>query len=91
MHNATFRRTVFLLLLLTILAAPWASAAEAPAEDPRVEAAASTQLLGRFWGFLKSAWGETGCRLDPDGGCAPAPQPQTDEGCHLDPNGGCGA
>ncbi|MFL6202326.1 MAG: hypothetical protein ACJ76J_24420 [Thermoanaerobaculia bacterium] len=92
MQNASFRRNVFLLLLLAVLAAPWASAAAGLDADRPAEAAASPlDLLGRFWTFLRSAWSETGCHLDPDGRCAPAPQPQSDTGCHLDPNGGCGA
>lgn len=92
MQNASFRRNVFLLLLLALLAAPWAASARDLAADRPAEAAASPlELLGRLWGFLQSAWSETGCRLDPDGRCAPAPQPLTDEGCRLDPNGGCGA
>lgn len=92
MQSAMFRRTVFLLLLLTVLTAPWASAAVGQVADRPAESEASPlELLGRVWDFLKSAWSESGCRLDPNGRCAPAPQPQTDEGCRLDPNGGCGA
>jgi hypothetical protein len=90
MQNASCRRTVFLVLLLTVLAVPWASAAPRLDAD-RPAAASALGLLDRVWAFLKSAWSETGCHLDPDGRCAPAPQPQTDEGCRLDPNGGCGA
>ncbi|MFL6197826.1 MAG: hypothetical protein ACJ76J_01500 [Thermoanaerobaculia bacterium] len=90
MQITSFRRNVLLLFLLAALAAPWASAAGRLADAHPVEAAASPlDLLGRLWNFLRSAWSEEGCRLDPDGRCAPAPQPQTDEGCHLDPNGGC--
>lgn len=90
MHNASFRRTVFLLLLLTVLAVPWASAAGGPVADRPAEAAASPlELLGRLWDFLRSAWSDSGCHLDPDGRCAP--QPQTDSGCRLDPDGRCGA
>jgi len=90
MHNASFRRHVFLFLLLAILAAPWAAAAGALEGDRPMQAAASPlELLGRFWTFLRSAWSESGCRIDPNGPCAPAPQPQTDEGCHIDPNGRC--
>jgi hypothetical protein len=53
-----------------------------------------------FLDFLSSLWSESGCRLDPNGGCLTpqgdegpeldpngAPAPQMDEGCHLDPNG----
>jgi hypothetical protein len=91
MKNSSFPRNVFLLLLVVMLAAPWAAAAVGPTDARPVQAAASRlDLLARFWTFLKSAWSETGCHLDPDGRCAPAHQPQTDSGCHIDPNGGCG-
>ena len=70
MQNASFRRNVFILLLLAVLAAPWAAAAGGLEADRPVEAAASRlDLLGRLWSFLKGAWSETGCRLDPNGGC----------------------
>lgn len=91
MRRSSLRRSVFLLLLVTVLAVPWASATESPAADRPWEAAASPlNLLGRVWSFLQSAWAESGCHIDPDGLCAPAPQPQTDSGCRIDPNGGCG-
>ena len=92
MQNASFRRKVFLVLLLTVLAAPWAAAAGRPAADRPVEAAASPlDLFERAWTFLKSTWSETGCMIDPNGRCMPAPPPQTDEGCMIDPDGRCGA
>jgi hypothetical protein len=90
MQNTFLRRNVFLLLLLTVLAAPWAASAGAVADDRTVEAAASPlEFLGRVWDFLQSAWSEEGCMIDPNGRCVPAPQPQTDTGCHLDPDGRC--
>lgn len=71
MQRVSFRRNVFLLLLLAVLAHP-------------VEAAASPlDLFDRFWSFVQSAWSETGPSLDPDG----TPAPQNDEGSRLDPNG----
>ena len=71
MQRALFRRKVFLLLFLAVLARP-------------LEAAASPlDLFDRFWTFVQSAWSETGSQLDPDG----RPAPQTDTGCHLDPDG----
>ena len=39
-----------------------------------------------FLDFLSSLWSETGCRLDPNGGCF---TPQAETGCHLDPDGRC--
>lgn len=71
MQKASFRRNVFLLLLLAVLAWP-------------VEAAASPlDLFDRFWTIVQSAWSESGASLDPDG----APAPQGDEGSQLDPDG----
>jgi hypothetical protein len=92
MQKASFRRNVLLLFLLAVLAAPWASAAGRLDDARPVEAAASPlDVLDSFWTFLKSAWRETGCMIDPDGRCEPAPQPQGDTGCMIDPNGRCGA
>ena len=86
MQNASFRRHVFLVALVAVLAAPWASAAGGLNDDRPAEAAASPlDLLGRFWTILKSAWSATGSHLDPDG----VPAPRTDEGCRLDPDGRC--
>lgn len=71
MQRASFRRNVFLLLLLAVLAYP-------------VEAAASPlDLFDRFWYFFQSAWSESDASLDPGG----TPAPQNDEGPQLDPNG----
>ena len=71
MQKVSFRRNVFLLLLLAVLARP-------------VEAAASPlDLFERFWTFVQSALSESGSQLDPDG----TPAPQNDEGPELDPNG----
>lgn len=50
-------------------------------------AAGRPSLLDHVWSLLTSAWSEAGCRMDPNGSCAPAPQ--TDEGCRMDPNGRC--
>jgi hypothetical protein len=93
MQNASFRRTVFLLLLFTVLAAPWAWAAggRPDADRPAETASSPLHLLDRLWTFLKSAWSEEGCMIDPDGRCVPAPQPQGDSGCMIDPDGRCRA
>ena len=87
MQKASFRRNVFLLILLAVLI-------------PVVEAAASPlDFFDRFWAFVESVWSESGASFDPNG--APAPQgdegsslnpdgpasPQTDTGSHIDPNG----
>src|SRR5262245_46231178 len=48
--------------------------------------------LASFRAFLAALWSivtaEEGCRMDPNGRCAPAPL-QTDEGCRMDPDGLC--
>lgn len=93
MPSASFRRKLVLLLLVTILAAPWASAAEPGHANARPAKTYVSPLgfLGRLWSFLTSAWGETGCMIDPDGRCTPEPQPTNwaDEGCMIDPDGRC--
>lgn len=92
MQNTSLRRNVFLLLLLAVLAAPWASAAGSLDDDRSMEAAASPlDLFGRLWTLLKSAWSETGCMVDPNGFCTPEPEPQSDTGCMIDPDGRCRA
>ncbi|HVG06906.1 MAG TPA: hypothetical protein VNM67_04315 [Thermoanaerobaculia bacterium] len=91
MRTTSFHLKVVLLLLLLVLAAPWASAAGPGQDGARPASAADSPLvlLGRFWDFLRSAWSEEGCHIDPDGRCVPAPRPQADTGCHIDPSGGC--
>jgi hypothetical protein len=91
MLSASFRRKIILFLLLAIVALPWAAAA-----GPRPEGvgtakaqAPTLDLLSRLWSFFTSVWSDTGCRIDPDGRCAPQPQEETDTGCRIDPSGGC--
>jgi hypothetical protein len=75
------RKAAVLVLLGLVLAAPWASAAEAREREP---------LLHGLWSFLGSVWSAAGCRLDPLGGCSTGEEPQapgTDAGCRLDPWG----
>jgi hypothetical protein len=82
MPNASLRRKIFVcLLLLTVLAVPWASAAgrAAPAPD----------LFHRAWSFFVSLWNKTGCHIDPNGLCG-IPKILPDEGCDIDPFGRCG-
>jgi hypothetical protein len=81
MPNASLRRKIFAcLLLITVLAVPWASAAgrAAPAPD----------LFHQVWSFFMSLWNKTGCHIDPLGLCG-FRQIQPDEGCHIDPLGIC--
>jgi hypothetical protein len=87
MPSRPFSRKVVVLVLFAILALPLASAAE-----PRQEVSVSS-LFERLWSFLAGAWSESGCRIDPDGNCAPEPLPtdDIDEGCRIDPDGRCSA
>lgn len=94
MPNTSSPRRVVVLLLLAILAVPLIATAGPDREHPRQEGAfLALDHLGRLWNLLQSAWGETGCRIDPSGGCAPdtnqEPQPgsETDEGHMIDPDG----
>jgi hypothetical protein len=94
MSILSVRRTLVFLLLALVLTAPAASAAGLGSASPQRLAAAgeaSMDVLSRFWSFLKSAWGETGCYIDPDGRCVtqPATTTQGDTGCMVDPNGRC--
>jgi hypothetical protein len=84
MPNSSLRRKIFVcLLLVTVLAVPWASAADRAAP-------ASLDLVHRAWSFLMSLWNKSGCNVDPLGRCD-LPLIQPDEGCHIDPFGHCGA
>lgn len=92
MLSTSSRKTV--LLLLAILAVPLAATAGPDRDNPRRDSTFLTaDFLDRFWGFLKSAWSEEGCMIDPNGKCAPGtnqePRPgaETDTGHRIDPNG----
>jgi hypothetical protein len=91
MLTASCRR-ITIVLLLTILAAPWSSAAlpRAASACP-IPAVGLPSLLDGFWRFVRIVWTKEGCHIDPDGRCTPdpAPQPTQKEGCHIDPNGQC--
>jgi hypothetical protein len=76
-------RTAAVLLVLTLaLGAPGAFAAST---SPPARAASGGEILHQLWGLLTSFWSQEGCRLDPLGGCAPAPN----AGCEIDPLGKC--
>jgi len=89
MSRSPFRRTTLVLLLLSLLTAPLASAAVRQAQ-PKAATPAPIELLSRAWSLLASLWGETGCHIDPDGRCVTSPvHVHTDTGCDVDPNGRC--
>lgn len=96
MVSTSFRRKTVLLLLVAVLATPWASASSPSAEPgpAKVHGRTGQDLLSRTLGFLASLWSKTGCRIDPNGHCLPesAPPlstPQADTGCQIDPDGRC--
>jgi hypothetical protein len=90
MLSASCRRTTILLLLFAILATPWPSVAlpRSASAEP-VPSVGLPSLVDGFWRFVRIVWSKTGCHLDPNGVCAPAPQPTPKEGCHIDPDGRC--
>jgi hypothetical protein len=83
MPRSSLRRTMIVLLLLSLLTAPLASAAGRQAQ-PKAATQAPIELLSRAWSLLTSLWGEEGCNVDPNGRCM-----HTDTGCTGDPNGRC--
>ena len=96
MHTASVRRTIlFLILVVTVLAAALPSSASgAQRESVRLAQAeewAVPEFFNRLWSFLRRVEGKDGCRIDPFGRCTPAqsPEPQRKDGCHIDPNGRC--
>jgi hypothetical protein len=91
-------RKLAILALAGALLAPTVQAGEArsrPAiRDSAAPLSASWQVLQHLWGTLVSVWGKNGCRLDPDGRCAPQQDPAgsgsalpADNGCRIDPDG----
>ena len=97
MASTSFRCKIVLLLLLAVLAAPWASAAGRLTTIPWPAVASAPtpfDVLSSAWRFLTRLWSEEGCRIDPSGACVPGsaqplPAPRTGEGCRIDPNGAC--
>jgi hypothetical protein len=82
---------VVALLLVLVVATPWAAAA-APTDHGRFDIA--TPLV-RLWSWLAHVWAKNGCMIDPGGRCLPgtstAPVPAGSEnGCGIDPGGRCG-
>ncbi|HSK76448.1 MAG TPA: hypothetical protein VLQ45_08305 [Thermoanaerobaculia bacterium] len=74
------RLLVVAFTLVTLLGAPLASEAA-----PR----GTGRSFSWLWSFLAQAWEKEGCRIDPDGLCAPEAPVNTKEGCSLDPFGRC--
>lgn len=95
MTNVSIRRkSLFLFLLIALVATPWAAAGGPRPESPRAaHAVEDVPFFGNFWRFLRSVWEKEGCNIDPDGRCvnepAQTPPLQPKEGCGIDPWGRC--
>jgi hypothetical protein len=86
MSNRVWPRTATILTLAVLLLLPGAASA-APSFFGPARLASPSQMLLQAWSFLTSFWGESGCRLDPNGAGGKS---FIDEGCSLDPSGaGC--
>lgn len=91
MPRRHFARVSIILLIAAALAVPpaWGAPRWLSGEVSLLD------IFARLWGSLTAAWSESGCNVDPHGGCAtaqeepPSPSPTTDHGCKIDPNGGC--
>ncbi len=89
-----FRRKITVFLLGAFLVASLSSAE--PLQGGAGRGPGETwNLFTRFWGALTMVWRETGCSIDPYGGCAgiidsPSSASEAlDNGCTIDPDGRC--
>jgi hypothetical protein len=104
MNTVSIRRKILFLLLVLVLATPWASVAGSERESPRtmqgVELAVP-EIFSRIWSFVRGGGSKEGCHIDPLGRCLPkvgcnidplghcTPPTQPKAGCHIDPLGHC--
>lgn len=90
MKTVSIRRKILFLLLVMVLATPWASVAGSERERPRtvqgVELAVP-EIFSRIWSFVLRDRSKVGCHIDPNGRCLPPSQPKL--GCGIDPLGHC--
>jgi hypothetical protein len=90
MKTVSIRRKILFLLLVMVLATPWASVAGSERESPRTIQGVELgvpEIFSRIWSFLGRAGSKEGCHIDPWGRCTPPSQPK--EGCNIDPWGRC--
>jgi hypothetical protein len=88
MKTVSIRRKILFLLLVLVLATPWALVAGPERERPRTMQGielAVPEIFGRIWSFLWRGGSKEGCHIDPNGRCVPEPK----EGCNIDPFGRC--
>ena len=86
MNTVSIRRKILFLLLVMVLATPWASVAGSERESPRTIQSVELgmpEIFSRIWSFLRGDGSKEGCHIDPDGRCTPK------VGCHIDPWGNC--
>jgi len=91
MISSSLRRRAAVLLVVSFLVLPWASAAAPRGKAAQLGPGSVWDLVNRLWGILTAVWSETGCSIDPNGRCLPGeiPAPTSDEGCSADPFGRC--
>jgi hypothetical protein len=91
--TVSIRRKILLLVLISILATPWASATVpqgASVQPVQAVEPAALDLFSSIWSFVRGAGRKEGCNIDPSGRCTPQnPPPRTKAGCHIDPWGRC--
>ena len=86
MKTVSICRKILFLLLVMVLATPWASVAGSERESPRTIQGiklGAPEIFSRIWSFLERAGSKEGCHIDPDGHCL------LKEGCSIDPFGRC--
>ncbi len=88
------RRKIGVLLLVAVLLAPWAAAADPGARAEQQGTRAPWGLLAQLWNAVAALWDDNGCGVDPYGECGttsapPEPTQNGDAGCSVDPYGGC--
>ncbi len=98
MSKPTPRPLVPFLLVLTLFVLILSPAPATAAPWPGGDSAGA--LFARFWGALSAIWAESGCILDPNGGCRDQQNLTVDpgrssitanSGCIFDPDGRCRA
>jgi hypothetical protein len=93
------RSRIALLILVLVLAAPWASASQhrgrhAERSPETASNSVSWSLLEVLRGFFTGSWTKNGCSADPFGKpvCQQDPSSSTttsENGCSADPDGRC--
>jgi hypothetical protein len=100
MTSSSLHRKIVVFLLAAVLTAPWALAGEPRAalserDGAGVLRGSPLDLLSGLWRAVTVLWAESGCTIDPYGGCAAGRQDDGaadaagDSGCTIDPDGGC--